>query len=98
MPSDLKYQFSVVFLDPPWYLNDYVLWINREADLLGQGRIVFALYPVLTRPMAVQERAELFETLHGAGIVSGVYSGSVVYLVPSFESHLLEKHGFPYRP
>lgn len=88
-------KFTGAVIDPPWYIEDYLTWIERTVEFLEQNSIIyFPLMPRLCRPGAAVERTTLFDALRRYGQLSdcGI---SVAYETPSFEAAVLESFGLP---
>jgi len=85
VPSELCGEIDCVFFDPPWYSDDYRIWLKRAAALTTTGMAVFPLFPELTRPTAATERRELLTLLESCARDQLVLTDFVDYDVPSFE-------------
>jgi hypothetical protein len=93
IPSDLAGQFDCVFFDPPWYLDDYYLWLQRARELAPQGDVLFSLFPELTRPCARFERKKLLTDARSMMENLLCVDSFVEYDVPTYERGQLEASG-----
>ena len=85
IPSDLLGKFDCVFFDPPWYPDDYSLWLRRAAELAPDGTVVFPLFQELTRPTASSERDGILGKLARCKRNPFLLTDFVQYETPSFE-------------
>lgn len=86
--------FDAVFLDPPWYADEYPLWLARARQLAPQGMLLAALFPDLTRPSATGERGRIIGALQMQFCAVRVLSSFLHYDTPSFEQGQLHMAGF----
>ncbi|KAB8145558.1 hypothetical protein F8S13_00260 [Chloroflexia bacterium SDU3-3] len=86
--------FDAVFLDPPWYADEYPLWLARARQLAPQGTLLLALFPDLTRPSATGERGRIIGALQMQFCAVQMLSGFLHYDTPSFEQGQLHMAGF----
>jgi hypothetical protein len=89
IPEALRGQFDCVVLDPPWYPEDYELWLHRARVLAPRGSFCFSLFPELTRPEASSERSSIMQQLTTWAEPPTVISEYLEYDVPSFERYQL---------
>lgn len=86
LPDELLNRFDIVFLDPPWYVEYYKLFLSRAIEALHRGYIYVVLFPLLTRPNAIQERHEIFELVSAMGLVPvRIEEQILAYQTPLFE-------------
>jgi hypothetical protein len=91
--EDLEGRFQAVFLDPPWYPEDYVLWLRRAMRLAPGGFLCASLFPELTRPTASTERLMIRKEFADHSEFSIIVSDYLEYEIPSFEDHELAVAG-----
>lgn len=98
LPKVLLHNFDLVFLDPPWYVDYYQLFISRAVELIDNGLICVALFPLLTRPRAIEERYEIFERIVDMGLIPVSLETEVLgYKTPFFEEISLTQKGIKLR-
>jgi len=89
----LQGAYEVAVMDPPWYPDDYELWLARLLPLLRPGATFFTtLFPDLVRPSAHSERDQLCRYLHRLGRVR-LLPRFAVYSTPPFEAEVLSRVG-----
>lgn len=93
IPERLLGQFQVAVLDPPWYPDDYAVWLRRAISLAPRGVLYVSLFPELTRPLAERERAQILDELSACSRSLSVVSGCLEYEIPSFERYQLKASG-----
>ncbi|MCC2643933.1 MAG: hypothetical protein K0S45_4346 [Nitrospira sp.] len=93
LPEALKGKFDCVFFDPPWYPDEYPLWIMRAVQLAPNGLAHFSIFPELIRPTAWSERQQLFNLLKNYSDSFTLLSSFVDYDVPTFEDAQLRHAG-----
>lgn len=94
LPEEILGKFDLVFLDPPWYVDYYKLFLSRAIEVLGRGHICVAMFPLLTRPNAIEERHEIFEAISNMGLVPIRLEEQILtYQTPLFEKISLSYHG-----
>ncbi len=87
---------DMVFFDPPWYVDYYDLFFRRSAQLIGEkyGTVAAVLFPVLTRPNALHERAAVFTSAMTTELTLVAFEAQLAhYLTPHFEQEALQKQG-----
>lgn len=89
IPEAFRGQFDCVIFDPPWYPEDYELWLRRASTLAPSGVFCFSLFPELTRPDAPTERSAIMRQLATWAESPTVISEYLEYDVPSFERYQL---------
>ena len=88
--------FQFCFLDPPWYLKNFLKWIDLAGEYCREGgTVAFALLGRLTRPKAVSDREEILQHCRARGLTVQIHKDLVLYDVPSFEGHMLWRAGIP---
>lgn len=86
-------QFDCVFLDPPWYLNQYYRWLSiATAQCTRDGSIYLPIFSEFLRPKARKEIAELHEVLASLNYEAEIVT-SLDYVVPSYERAVFKHHG-----
>ena len=87
-----KQQVDVVVTDPPWYPEHYAAFLAQATTVtrIG-GRILVSLFPSTTRPEAVRERWNIFETAEKLGLhIHSLHCGALRYHTPLFEQASLD--------
>lgn len=93
---ELSESFDLCFLDPPWYIKNYIKWIDIAGEYCREGgTIAFALLGRLTRPTAVSDREQILEHCRLHGLTVEIQKDLVLYDPPSFERHMLWRAGIP---
>lgn len=93
---ELAGAFDACFLDPPWYVENYLKWIDVARSYCHDGgTIAFALLGRLTRPSAVDDREQILQHCSASGLSVEVYKERVLYKPPAFERHMLRRAGIP---
>ena len=84
----LHLQAAAAVVDPPWYLDDTLLFLGVAAEICRPGARLLLCQPTEgTRPGVTDERNALLAALPSLGLVPGeVRSGAVRYLMPHFEA------------
>lgn len=92
---DIKRDYDLVIADPPWYLPFHKAFIVRASELLQKGGLLLlSVLPWLTRPEAINDRAEIFGFGGRAGFdLLAFEEGVLGYQTPPFESASLAIHG-----
>jgi hypothetical protein len=85
LPKQYHGRFDCVFFDPPWYPNDYLLWLSKASLLAPDGYVLFSLFPELTRPNARSERESVLEFVRSYTKDLTLISSFLDYEVPSYE-------------
>ena len=85
IPEAFREQFDCVVFDPPWYPEDYELWLRRARTLAPSGICCFSLFPELTRPEASAERSAILQQVASWAESPIVISEYLEYDVPTFE-------------
>lgn len=89
--EDQRIKYDVIFLDPPWYLESYFIWITKASKLIAPtGTIIMSMFPSLVRPTAAEERKELFRFCRkfSASVLS--IPEYLEYDIPTFEQRELK--------
>jgi len=101
LPEKCRNAFDAVVLDPPWYQDEFNVFVDAAMQALRLGGSGYLSIPaLLTRPSVVKERRMLLQRLNklGASIVS-LESACLRYVVPEFEqSAYADLDGFTGRP
>lgn len=93
---ELSEAFDLCVLDPPWYVSNYIKWIDIGGSYCRDGGIIaFALLGRLTRPTADSDREEILEYCRTRGLSVKIHKKIVLYDTPSFERHMLWRAGIP---
>ena len=93
---ELSEAFDLCVLDPPWYVSNYIKWIDIAGSYCKDGGIIaFALLGRLTRPRADSDREEILEYCRTRGLSVKIHKKLVLYDTPSFERHMLWRAGIP---
>lgn len=79
---------GAAIVDPPWYLDDTLLFLRVAAELCRPDATVVLCQPAGgTRPGVEQERALLLDRVSALGLdLHTLRSGGVRYLTPHFEA------------
>ncbi|WP_417451210.1 hypothetical protein [Kordiimonas sp.] len=94
--DELEGQFSSCFLDPPWYVADYLHWITVASRFCEMGgQISFSLFGALTRPSAVDDRKTILKHCEQIGLEVQIIPECLEYRVPTFEAAMLCRAGLP---
>jgi len=93
VPDRLRGQFQWAILDPPWYPEDYQVWISQAMALAPGGTLCISLFPELTRPDASAERLRILRDLKESAGRLTVVSEWLEYQIPSFEECQLAASG-----
>jgi len=89
VPENLRGQFDFVIFDPPWYPEDYGLWLQRAMTLAPGGMLCVSLFPELTRPAAAAQRLTIQKHMANFVEFSTAISDYLEYEIPSFEQNEL---------
>jgi hypothetical protein len=84
-------KYQVAFADPPWYPDYYQAFLQRASELLVvDGTLYLSVLPVLTRPSAVVDRADILQQATQAGFdLVRQEPGMLSYETPLFERQAL---------
>lgn len=94
----LTKSYDFVFFDPPWYPDDYSIWMNTALKYVKpDGSIVFSLFPALLRPTAIEERKTILDRCREIAKNTYLCSGHLEYDIPTFEKNELEMEGIKLR-
>lgn len=93
IPASYVDRFDVVFFDPPWYTEEYLLWLARASELSHNGSVVYPLLPILTRPSAVADRDIVLGASRSVARCVTLLASFVHYEIPSFEQGQLTSSG-----
>jgi hypothetical protein len=93
IPQEYQGQFDYVFFDPPWYPDDYLIWLSRASLLAPCGHVLFSLFPRLTRPTADPERELILDAVRRYVSDSTLLTSFLDYDVPTYESAQLKAGG-----
>jgi hypothetical protein len=93
--ADVERDHALVIADPPWYPPFHKAFIVRANELLCDGGLLMlSILPWLTRPGAIDDRAEILEFGARAGFdVASFEEGILVYQSPGFERASLASQG-----
>ena len=93
---ELSEAFDLCVLDPPWYVENYIKWIDIAGEYCRTGgTIVFPLLGRLTRPSADRDRKLILDYCQTRGLSVRIYKNAVLYDTPSFERNMLWRAGIP---
>lgn len=93
---ELSEAFDLCVLDPPWYVRNYIKWIDIAGSYCRDGGIIaFALLGRLTRPTADSDREEILEYCRARGLSVKIHNKVVLYDTPYFERHMLWRACIP---
>jgi hypothetical protein len=85
--------FDTILLDPPWYWEDTLAWIDAAMAVLRPGgTLLLTVFPAMIRPTAAIEREKLVEHLKSLGPLE-VLPFPARYTTPLFESETLSWYG-----
>lgn len=91
-------KYDYIFFDPPWYVDSYICWLKTAAKMVTpNGKIVFPLFPYMTRPTASQERNTLFKISRQISSNVLLIPEFIEYDIPSFEENQLHFEGIDLR-
>ena len=97
--SEFSGAFDACVLDPPWYLDSYLKWIDVADDYCNEGgTIAFSLLGRLTRPSAENDRQVILESCRKSGLTVEIHPNLILYDVPLFEGAILRRAGIPAVP
>lgn len=84
----LHIRAGAAIVDPPWYLDDTLLFLGVAAEVCRPDATVVLCQPASgTRPGVEQERALLLDRVPALGLdLHALRSGAVRYLTPHFET------------
>ena len=87
--------FDIVVADPPWYLDFYKSFFARASEVLrNEGTLFLSVLPWLTRPSAIEDRAELIGIAKSASFdLASILPAFLNYVVPPFEDTTLRAQG-----
>ena len=93
--AEVERDHALVIADPPWYPPFHKAFIVRANELLYDGGLLLlSILPWLTRPAAIDDRAEILEFGARAGFdVASVEEGILGYQSPGFEKASLAIQG-----
>lgn len=83
---------GVVFMDPPWYLDAYLVFLDFAAKIVDLGGLVFtSLIPVGMRETAYKERDQFFVDASKLGLhIEQLLKNTLTYITPIFERKSLQ--------
>ena len=88
-------QYDVVFINPPWYLDYYKLFICRAIQMLKDGgRIILPLFPCLSRQHAIDDLIDL-DSFINSNLGEICHLDVVDFEMPPFEKEVLRKKKVP---
>tara|TARA_R110000796_G_scaffold73219_1_gene164874 strand:+ start:982 stop:2139 length:1158 start_codon:yes stop_codon:yes gene_type:complete len=94
--EEFSNEFDVCFLDPPWYMSNYLHWIEVAAKYCKVGGIVsFPLLGELTRPSAEADRKAILRHCERIGLEVEIEADLALYDLPTFEERMLIDAGLP---
>jgi hypothetical protein len=84
----LRFNAGAVIADPPWYLDDTVVFLSVAVEVAAPGATIVLCQPAVgTRPGVRVERDALLDRVSSLGLeLIGVRSSSVRYMTPHFEA------------
>jgi len=87
--------YQVAFADPPWYLDYYQAFLQRASELLmPNGTLYLSVLPVLTRPDASVDRAQILHLAATLGLeLIAEEDAALFYETPLFEQQALSAQG-----
>lgn len=93
LEEDEKNKYEVVLIDPPWYLPETKIFIQRATELIKKpGYILCTLPSKYTRPDLINQRTELIkELLERNYEILSLDAKCIKYRVPDFEWEVLKK-------
>lgn len=93
--QDANCQYDAVVADPPWYPEFHRAFTLRSTELLQSGGLLLlSVLPWLTRPSAIEDRANILEFATNAGFdLQEVTPEILTYESPKFERIALEMNG-----
>jgi hypothetical protein len=84
--------FTQAFVDPPWYPQELLHWINFGLSQIEIGSFVFfSLWPESVRPSAREEHRKILSAMSKVGRL--VQLGDITYELPLFERKALQAAG-----
>ena len=84
--------FDIILMDPPWYLDQYEVWVGHVRRMAKPGgRVLTSLFPPMLRPGAPQQRQFVEKLLTQLGAID--HRRPVLYATPRFEQEVLEAAG-----
>ena len=100
LPGQFKNKFDLVFINPPWYLDYYKVFINRAMELLVKtgGEIVLPLFSPLARHTSLRDLESLYAFLEVNGLNNISSLGKVSFVMPGFEKNVLQMKKVPEPP
>jgi hypothetical protein len=85
-------RFSCAFIDPPWYPQELLHWINFGLTQVETGGgVIFSLWPPSVRPTALDEHRQILGAMSRVGRLEQL--GTVSYQSPPFERRSLQVSG-----
>lgn len=93
LPERMAGQFTCVICDPPWYPEEYALWLERARELASGGVVCVSLFPVLTRPSSAHERQVILKAMRTNFSFLTTLTEFLEYEIPSFEFFELAHFG-----
>ena len=96
-----KISADIIVMDPPWYLNYYLLFFDRANEMARIDTLIYCVMPPkFTRVTAEQEKEKLLKTLwEKYGMEKKTYrSSDVSYHTPPYEINVLKAHGIECLP
>lgn len=92
--DEFKEAFDVCVFDPPWYVNNYLHWLDIAfRSCRPGGRVIFPLFGKLTRPSAVDDRKTILDRCSQFGAEIELLPSQALYKIPSFERGILARAG-----
>jgi hypothetical protein len=93
--TESMWTYDIVLADPPWYSEFYRAFILRSSELLrDQGILMLCVLPWLTRPNAIDDRADILSFANKAGFdLTKVIPAFLQYETPRFEKASLSLAG-----
>jgi len=85
-------RFSCAFVDPPWYPQELLHWVNFGLSQIERGGTVFfSLWPTSVRPTAQDEHRQILGAMSKVGRIEQI--DTISYQLPPFELASLQTNG-----